>query len=204
VRLVIGVLLIIGSVLTGAAVVAAADHRQAYWSLTRDLAPGTVLSAVDLRVVRVQLGTAHSAYVRSSEAVVGRALSAAARGGALLSRTDLTDPPRGVSVTVPLPPDNGPKVAPGDRITLYLSTKTCRGVVLLSGATVQAVRQSGQSSFAADNGSVVQLTVPAADARRLVASLDLPGAVVRVGVLSSGQQADSTGDGLSGCAEPAG
>jgi len=55
-RLVLGVLLVLGSVLLGARVVAAADATVPVWAATGDLAAGTELTAGDLRAVDVRLG----------------------------------------------------------------------------------------------------------------------------------------------------
>src|SRR6476469_1490712 len=50
-RLVLGVLLVLGSVLLGARVVGAADATVPVWAVTGDLAAGTRLDASDLRAV---------------------------------------------------------------------------------------------------------------------------------------------------------
>src|SRR3954449_3519595 len=55
-RLVLGVLLVLGSVLLGARVVGAADATVPVWAVTGDLAAGTHLVAADLRAVDVRLG----------------------------------------------------------------------------------------------------------------------------------------------------
>ncbi|HTZ44134.1 MAG TPA: SAF domain-containing protein [Jatrophihabitans sp.] len=199
-RLVFGVMLVLASIVGGAMVFSAADHRESRWAVTRDLAAGTVLNRSDLRVVRVQLGSSDDAYLPVTEAVVGRAVQAGLRSGQLLPRSVLGTPEQGVRVTVPLRPDNGPTVDRGQRITVWLSTKTCHAQVLLSGAPVQQVMRSEDAGFGADTGSVLVLKVPAADARRLVAALDLDGAVIRVGVLSGGQQPDPVTVDLAGCA----
>ena len=198
-RLATGVILILVSVVGGAAVVGASDHRQARWAVTRDLAAGTVLSAADLKSVHVQLGSADQSYLPVTEAVVGRAVNESVPSGALLTRATLGPAPSGVSVTIPLRPDNGPKIDRGDRITVWLSTKTCQGQVLLSGVPVQSVSQSGDASFGSDGGSVLVVNVPAIDARRVVSSLDLEGAVIRAGLLSTGQAADPVATDLGVC-----
>lgn len=197
-------MLILASVVGGAVVVAAADHRSARWAVTRDLAAGTVLTAGDLKAVRVQLGPADSSYVSIREAVVGRAVSSTVPAGTLLTRADLVTPPSGVAVTVPLRPDNGPNIAKGQRITVWLSTKTCQGQVLVSGVPVQDVSRSGDASFGSDGGSVLELNLPAADARRVVSALDLEGAVIRAGLLSAGQAADPPAADLSACSAASG
>ena len=199
-RLVAGVILVLASVVGGAFVFAAADHRQPRWSVTRDLAAGTVLTSDDLRPIRVQLGDADDRYVPISEAVAGRALQAGLQAGQLLPRAVLTVPAGGVAVTIPLRPDNGPAIERGNRITVWLSTKTCQGQVLLSGVPVQTVSRSADASLGSDTGSVLVVNLPGADARRVVAALDLPGAVIRVGVLSGREPAQPVAADLTGCA----
>ena len=65
-RLVLGVLLVLGSVLLGARVVGAADATVPVWAVTGDLAAGTELHAGDLRAVDVRLGDAADAYLSTS------------------------------------------------------------------------------------------------------------------------------------------
>ena len=199
-RLVAGVILVLTSVAGGAFAFSAADHRQPRWMVTRDLAAGTVLTAEDLRPARVQLGDADDRYLPITEAVVGRALQAGVQAGQLLPRSMLTVLGTGVAVTIPLRPDNGPAIERGNRITVWLSTKTCQGRVLLSGVPVQSVSRSADAGFGADGSSVLVVNLPSADARRVVAALDLDGAVIRVGVLSGGQSAEPVATDLSGCA----
>jgi hypothetical protein len=198
-RLVAGVILVLASVVGGAYAFAAADHRQPRWAVSRDLAAGTVLSGNDLRPVRVQLGASDGRYVPITEAVVGRALQSGLQAGQLLPRSVLTAPAGGVAVTIPLRSDNGPAIERGDRITVWLSTKACQGHVLLSGVPVQSVSRSSDAGFGSDTGSVLVVSLPGAEARRVVAALDLEGAVIRAGVLSDGEPAEPVAADLAGC-----
>ncbi len=126
-RLIGGVVLVLVAVLLGSVVVSSADRRQPVWSLSRDVAAGTVLTGADLRPVRVQLGAAASRYLDADVAVAGRTVHRSLRAGELLAAAELTDPEPGVTVTVPMQPENAPEISRGERITLWLSTKTCRG-----------------------------------------------------------------------------
>jgi hypothetical protein len=199
-RLVGGVVLVLVAVLLGAMVVSSADRRQAVWSLSHDVAAGTVLTGADLRPVRVQLGAAASRYLASDVAVAGRTVHRSLRAGELLAAAELTAPEPGVTVSIPLQPDNAPKISRGDRITLWLSTKTCHGVVLLSGVPVQSADKVTGSAFGSTTGSLLVVRVSAADAKRVVSSLDLAGAVLRAGVLSAAEQPEPQSDALAGCA----
>lgn len=198
-RLIGGVVLVLAAVLVGAVTLASADHRQPRWALSHDLSAGTVLTGADVHVVRVQLGSADQQYLPSGEAVIGRALQRPGRAGELLTRGQLSVPPNGVDVTVALRQENGPSIVRGDRITLWVSTKTCRALVLLSGVTVQGVQRSGSSAFGTDTGLVLVLRVPATDAKRVVSAQDLTAAVIRAGILSAGEQPDQPAADLSSC-----
>jgi Chaperone for flagella basal body P-ring formation len=198
-RLIAGVVLVLASVVGGALALSSADHRQARWAVKRDLAAGTVLTSADLQAVRVQLGGTDQQYLPVTEPVVGRALQAPVQAGQLLPRSVLATPDQGIAVTVPLRPDNGPAIQQGDRITVWLSTKSCQGLVLLSGVPVQSVSRSADAGFGSDTGSVLVVDLPGSDARRVVAALDLDGAVIRAGVLSGGQPADPVAPDLAEC-----
>ncbi len=56
-RLLIGVLLVLGSTILGARAVAAADDTVEYWALNRTVAPGDPVSADDLVAVNVRLSS---------------------------------------------------------------------------------------------------------------------------------------------------
>ncbi|HEV2888156.1 MAG TPA: SAF domain-containing protein [Jatrophihabitans sp.] len=199
-RLIGGVVLVLVAVLLGSVVVSSADRRQPVWSLSRDVAAGTVLTGADLRPVRVQLGAAASRYLASDVAVAGRTVRRSLRAGELLAVGEVTDPEPGVTVSIPMRPENAPQISRGERITLWLSTKTCRGVVLLSGVPVQSAEKVSGSAFGSATGSLLVVRVSAADAKRVISSLDLDGAVLRAGVLSAAEQPEPQSDALAGCA----
>src|SRR3954471_16343060 len=91
-RLVLGVLLVLGSVLLGARVVSAADATVPVWAAAGDLAAGTVLTADDLVAVDVRLDDAANAYLATSTQPAGRTLSRAVSAGELLPRATLVEP----------------------------------------------------------------------------------------------------------------
>jgi hypothetical protein len=109
-RLVLGVLLVLGSVLLGARVVGSADATVPVWAVTGDLAAGTELSAGDLRAVEVRLGDAADAYLSTSTQPGGRTLARGVRSGELLPRAALERPTELVQLALPVqsgyvPPD---------------------------------------------------------------------------------------------------
>jgi hypothetical protein len=185
--LIAGVVLVALSVACGALVVSSADHRQPVWVLAHEVASGTVLRSSDLRSERVQLGAARDGYVPADEAVAGRSVNHSLPAGQLLPRSELASPPAGVTVVVSLRPDNAPRVVPGERITLWVTTKTCHALVLLSGVAVQDVRSSGGNALSSNATTGLLLRLPAGDAQRVMGVLDLDGAVIRAGLLSPGQ-----------------
>ncbi|MDQ1736801.1 MAG: hypothetical protein QOH56_3052 [Pseudonocardiales bacterium] len=186
-RLIAGVVLVALSVACGALVVSSADRRQPVWVLAHEVSSGSVLRSSDLRSERVQLGAAREEYVPAGETVAGRSVNHSMPAGQLLPRSELAIPPVGVTVVVTLRPDNAPRVVAGERIALWVTTKTCRALVLLSGVAVQDVRSSGGSSLSSSATTSLLLRLPAGDAQRVMGVLDLEGAVLRAGLLSPGQ-----------------
>ncbi|MGX7679201.1 SAF domain-containing protein [Jatrophihabitans sp. DSM 45814] len=202
-RLIAGVLLVLTAVLVGAFVVSSADHRMPVWALTRNVSVGTVLRAEDLKTVRVQLGSAVTSYVSTDQPVSGRQVTSPIAAGELLGQAELIAPEAGVSVVIPVRPEDAPKVAQGDRVSIWVSTKSCRGLVLLRDVAVQDIKSGGGGSLSgsATMGILVRLTP--ADAQRVIGVLDLDGTVIRIGVLSSTERPAGSDDDLTACAGPA-
>ena len=97
-----------------------------------------------------------------------------------------------MTITLPLRPENAPRLGGGDRITVWASSKACRASVILSGVAVQDVKSGGGAAFGSSAALGVVVRVRPEVAQRVVSALDLEGAVLRIGVLASGQQADAT------------
>ncbi|MCF6737031.1 SAF domain-containing protein [Blastococcus sp. KM273129] len=136
-RLVLGVLLVLASVLLGARVVGAADATVPVWSAAADLAAGTVLTADDLVVVDVRLDDAAEKYLSGSTRPEGRELSRGVRAGELLPRSALEEPSELVQLALPV---QAGYVPPGLR----------RGQVV----DVYAVADPAAGATGADLGSV--------------------------------------------------
>lgn len=84
-RLVVGVLLVLGSVVLGSRVVAAADDTYEVWALRADLGAATTIEAGDLEPVPVHLGdAAASKYLSTSSSPVGWVLTRPLSAGELL------------------------------------------------------------------------------------------------------------------------
>src|SRR5829696_5933624 len=101
-RLVLGVLLVLGSVLLGAQVVSAADATVPVWAATGDLAAGTELTAEDLVAVDVRLDATADAYLSATTRPEGRTLSRAVRTGELVPRSALEEAEELVQVALPV------------------------------------------------------------------------------------------------------
>jgi hypothetical protein len=198
-RLILGVLLVLASVLAGAYLVSAAAHTDRVLGVTRDLSVGTILHAEDLTRVSVRLGGgALDRYVDADADVVGRQLTRAVAKGELLPATALRAAPALTTVTVPLAAGQAPRLAEGQRIELWLSTKLCPSVVLLPEAAVQAVHAADASALSVDAGQDVTLSLSPEQANRVVAALAIEDATVRGGVLSGPASTRALPD-LTGC-----
>ncbi|MGY1794182.1 SAF domain-containing protein [Geodermatophilus sp. SYSU D00525] len=186
-RLVLGVLLVLGSVLLGARVLTAADATVPVWSVTADLAAGTVLGPEDLAAVDVRLGDAAGAYLSTGTDPAGRTLARAVRAGELLPRTVLEEPEDLVQVALPVQAGYVPPgLARGSVVDVYgvtdpAGTATGEGVVLVVGsAPVQAVSGRAEGVLSTTTTTVqVVVAVPADEAPDVLAAIgDRPLVVV--------------------------
>jgi hypothetical protein len=184
-RLVFGVLLVVGSVLLGARVVSTARDTQPRVAATHDLAAGTVLTSRDITIARVRLpGSADGAYVADLATAVGKQVARPVSTGELVPRAALGTPTAQTTVTVPFASGAAPDLHKGERIEVWLSTAACPSVVLLPDVPVQAVR-ADDSAFADGSGAqdvVINIAPPLAD--RVVQALAFDQAQLRAGVLA--------------------
>lgn len=180
-RLLLGIALVLGSVLLGARIVGSADQRAAVWRTTHALSAGTVLTEDDVEVARVQLGDTEG-YVPAADSIVGQAATHDLGAGELVARSAIDAKPPGTTVTIPVPSLNTPAIERGARVAIWVSTEVCTAVVVLPDAAVQDVADDrGGFSAASQIGVVVR--VEADLALRVIQALDLPDAVIRLGVL---------------------
>lgn len=213
-RLVLGVLLVLGSVLLGAHVVSAADATVPVWSASADLAAGTVLTPDDLVAVDVRLDHAARAYLSTGTQPAGRTLSRAVSSGELLPRAALEDPSALVQVALPVqagyvPPglergrlvdvyaldDAGPGAAAATASTTA-ATDAASGVTpVVRNAPVQAV--SGRAEGVLSTPTTTIQVVVSVSAERAPAVLAAIGDRRLVVVLRDGV------DGAGGTAAPA-
>jgi SAF domain-containing protein len=190
VRLVLGVVLVLGSVLIGAKIVSSANHTYRMLAATRDLAAGTLLSTDDVTAIRVQVPDhGDGIYLPSDADVTGKQLNRPLADGELLPAAALSRPAALTTLTVPFTADAAPTLSPGQRVEIWLATKACASsVVLLADVAVQDVHASAGTSFSSAGGQNVVISVPPELAGRVVGALALDGATIRAGILTGPAQ----------------
>ncbi len=181
-RLVLGVLLVLGSVLLGARGVAAADATVPVWSAAGDLAAGTVLTAGDLVAVDVRLDDVAGAYLATSTRPDGRTLARAVRSGELLPRTALEEPAELVQLALPVQAGYVPPgLDRGQVVDVYAVADPAAGAtgagdvsvaLVVAAAPVQAIsgRTEGVLSTATTTVQVV-VSVPADQAPAVLGAI---------------------------------
>lgn len=181
-RLVLGVLLVLGSVLLGARVVGAADATVPVWSVRGDLAAGTVLSREDLTAVDVRLDAAAAGYLSTSVDPKGRTLSRAVGAGELLPRSALEEATDLVQVALPVQAGWAPPaLRRGQLVDVYAVADPAAGAagvadgsvgLVVSGAPVQSVTGRTEGVLSTPTTTVqVVVSVPAGSAPDLLASV---------------------------------
>lgn len=175
-RLALGVLLVLVSVVLGARVVSAADHSVQVWGVTGDFAAGTTLASGDVRPVKVRLYADADRYLRAAQPPVGRTLNRAVSSGELLPAGALGTAPSGQMVSLPVAALHAPdSLAHGQRVDVFATTARSAGgngqtVRVLSGVTVQSVRRpSGGIRSTGDQLAVLVRVAPAETAAVIAA-----------------------------------
>ncbi len=166
-----GALLVVLSVGVGAGSLSSADRSVLVWSLARDVAAGTVLTAEDLQPARVRLFDSAPGYLEASAAPTGRTVSRRLAQGELLPVAALRAVPPGVVVNIPVPTANAPSVARGQSVDVWAGGKDCVPGRVLAGVPVQEVR-TGPGALSAGAGTLqVVVRVDPAEAERVLAVL---------------------------------
>jgi hypothetical protein len=195
-RLVLGIVLVLAAVLVGALVVSRARHTEKELAVTRDLAAGTRVQTGDVHQIDVQLpdDVRHdAAYLSDPAQVVGKVLNRPLHRGELVPAAVLAAAGGSqTTVSVPFEADAAPNLARGERITVWLSTRSCPSIVLLPDVTVQDVRAAASGGFSTSGtGQDVVVSVAPALAQRVVAALAIQDATIRAGVLSGARTSSS-------------
>lgn len=139
-RVVLGVLLVLGSVLLGARIVSAADATVRVWAAAADLAPGTELAADDLVAVDVRLDATADAYLSAATRPEGRVLARAVGAGELLPRSVLEEPADQVQLALPVQAGYVPPgLDRGQRVDVYAVADPAAGPGPVAGDSVTVV-----------------------------------------------------------------
>jgi hypothetical protein len=181
-RLVLGVLLVLGSVLLGARVVAAADATVPVWSVTTELAAGTVLTSQDLTAVDVRLDASAGGYLSTSVDPAGRTLARAVGAGELLPRSALEEATDLVQVALPVQAGwVPPALVRGQLVDVYAVADPAAGAagvadgsvgLVVAGAPVQSISGRSEGVLSTPTTTVqVVVSVPADAAPDLLAAV---------------------------------
>jgi Flp pilus assembly protein CpaB len=190
VRLVVGIVLVLVSVVVGVRVFAAADHTSSVWVASRDLPVGTQIAAADLHRGKVHLYGVPRRYLDGgSAAPVGYVVTRTIGHDELVPSAALTAPAKATPfrlVTIPVAAFHlPPHLAPGQHVDVYVTPDRAGGGagparLVYPAALVTAVDTSGSDlgGDTADLGVVV--SVPPSAAAALVSavhagSVDLAG-----------------------------
>jgi flagella basal body P-ring formation protein FlgA len=139
-RLLLGVLLVLCSVLLGARVVGAADATVPVWAASGDLAAGTELDPDDLVAVDVRLDDTAGLYLSTSTRPEGRTLARAVRAGELVPGSALEEPADLVQVALPVQAGFVPPgLRRGGLVDVYAVADPAVGATRTTGGTVTVV-----------------------------------------------------------------
>jgi hypothetical protein len=181
-RLVLGVLLVLGSVLLGARVVGAADATVPVWAVAGDLAAGTELTADDLVAVDVRLDDAANAYLSTRTRPEGSTLARAVRAGELLPGSALEEPEDLVQLALPVQAGYVPPgLERGGLVDVYAVADPALGATAGTGgevtlvveqATVQALSGRSEGVLSTPTSTVqVVVSVAEGDAQDVLAAI---------------------------------
>ena len=204
-RLLLGIVLVLGSVAAGALLMTRANSMRAVLAASHDLAAGTVVTDDDLRMVRIRVSGDTSAYVQERGTVTGKVLLRALGSGDLVPASALGSAnTQETTLTVPVEAENAPAVERGQRIAIWVSTKYCQALPVLADVTVQDVRRAGNGALSASSPDGLVVRMSPELALRVVTALDLDGATIRVGVLTGSSDAAANTDlpALTSCSPP--
>lgn len=165
-RLLVGVLLVLAAVITGARVVSAADDSVTVWAMTADLAAGTTLTESDIETIDVGLGEHAAAYVAAGSNPAGLTLTRDVNAGDLLPASALDEGSDLVGLALSVPASNIPmSVARGDRVSIYATgadgaagaadtATTGATVLVVDAAAVADVSERSQGALSVGSGDL--------------------------------------------------
>ena len=173
-RMVIGILLVLGSVVVGAKVFSAADATTAVWAASRDLPAGARLQKSDLHAVNVRLDDGKAYVAATGAGPAGYVLTRPVGAGELLPSKAFVDPAKAADptlarreVTVPVRQDHWPAdLRSSEVVDVYATPTKTDGttpavpVRILAGVTVGSVPSHSKDVFGGSgeaSGSVTLL-----------------------------------------------
>ncbi len=177
-RLALGIALVLGATVTGAAVVSAADDSVPVLAASRTLTPGDQLDPDAVAVVRVRLDSAAAAYLPADEQPAAGLVSLRTiAAGELLPRQAVGTPEQLAHrpVAVPLsgvPPEG---LARGGLVDVWVSERLPdreygEPVLVVPGADVVAVSDAG-AGLAATGGATAHVLLDTAGLRAVLGAL---------------------------------
>jgi hypothetical protein len=175
-RLVVGLLLVLVSVVIGARVITAADRTTPVWAVRSDLAAGTTLGADDLVVVRMRVSAGADRYLSTGRSPAGLALVRDVGAGEVLPAAAVRPGSGGSMVSIPVSPQHVPaSIRAGQLIDVYATAKAPDGTVrtdrVLTGVPVQQVRFPPRGVLSSTAEVALVVRVPPESAVALVRAL---------------------------------
>lgn len=176
-RTIVGLLLVVGSVLGVAWLVAGADDTVAVWAVRGDLAAGSTVGADDVEIARVQLGQADRRYLSDDVDPVGQVMVRDVASGELLPTSALlaADAVERRLVTVPVERYHvAADLRRGERVDVYVVERSATGQpvgdprLVLSSVTVEAVDDGGSRFGGSSLETGIVLAVAPDDVTALV------------------------------------
>lgn len=193
-RLIVGVLLVAVSVVTGAHVLGNAQARIPLLAFTRDLAAGTSVQHTDVTLVRVALPRAQlPLYLKPEDELIGTTLAHAVSRGELVAQSVVGLQTSITTVVIPLAAGAAPALHRGERIVVWTASDTCGLVELIHDVTVQSVDRDDGLSGA--SRQLVAIDLPDDAAFRVAKTLSDDTAVLRAGVVSGASRRVGSGSG---------
>jgi hypothetical protein len=181
-RLLTGLLLVLGSVVVGAKIVAEADDAQAVWALKRDLAAGTTLTGDDLVARQVRIEAGHNPYLSATgQSPVGRQLTRDLKADELLPYSAVAARSSDNRlVTVPVEQHHlPPGLLHGHQVDVYATVKpraanaVGKPRLVVREALVQRDVGTESSRFASGSGRLgVVVSVPVGEVADLVEAIE--------------------------------
>jgi hypothetical protein len=180
--LVLGVLLLLGSVVAGARLFASADDTTPVYVAAHALVPGERLTATDLTVGRAQLDGEATNYVSASRPPpAGYVVQRFIGSGELLplhAIAAVSGASSGRLVTLPVQPGHlPPDVGPGALVDVYVSARTASGAApgrprLVASSLAVDSRQGGQSVLSGSTVLSLVVSVPSTEVEDVVHAVE--------------------------------